>query len=395
MPFLPSVAQGLSSPSPGWHAWLLAVPLASVIYDVLSESALRQWMNEPAPEAGGPLEPVSFFRPLKRGVPDLRAKLATLLAASLPEDQFILGVEADSEEEAICEEVRRAHPQRAIAVVRCAGETAANPKIAKLAQMEAVARHPAWLLSDSEVIFPAGFLDGFRGEWQALGGAVLTAGYRFVNLRSWPQRCDALHVLLTLWPGLALVRRYGSVNFTLGACTLLRRDALAAVGGWSAFAGDLGEDQRLGAALRKAGWTIHLSRHVATLDSDAMDWRDYWRHQRRVAVTYRAANPAGFAGMFATYGPVWSLLCFLISPEPMFAVALLASVLFRLWRIRRMARALDFAAPGMVICFGIASVVEAFGWALSWFSARVWWSGRRWPVDFRGRLLPKRTPKRL
>ena len=147
----------------------------------------------------------TFFRPLKRGVPDLRGKLETLVATSLPEDQIILGVDAGSEEETLCEEFRRAYPERAIDVVRCLPDGAVNPKISKLVQMQSVAQHDAWLLSDSEVIFPPGFLEGFRREWQARGGTALTAAYRFVNLRSWPQRCDALGVLLALWPGLALV----------------------------------------------------------------------------------------------------------------------------------------------------------------------------------------------
>jgi ceramide glucosyltransferase len=370
----------------GAHWWFLAVPVMSVAYDVVCVGALRSWMQEPAERFDGDLEPVSFFRPLKRGVPDLRGKLEMLVSTTRAQDQIILGVELDSAEEAVCEEIRQEYPERDIAVARCVGGPAVNPKISKLVQMERVARHPAWLLSDSEVILPDGFLDAFRREWQVRGGAALTAGYRFVNLLSWPQRCDALHVLLTLWPGLALVRRYGQVSFTLGACTLLRRDALAAIGGWKAFGTDLGEDQRIGAALVGAGQKVHLSRHVATLDSDAMSWREYWRHQRRVAVTYRAGNPAGFAGMIVTYGPVWSLIALLICPGPGFGMVSLISLLVRVWRVGRTMRLVKFAVPGMVAVLGVTSLVEALCWAWSWFPTRVWWSGRWWRVDFRGRF---------
>lgn len=371
----------------GGHAWLLVVPLTSIIYDVISASALRRWMKEPAPQNEFSGAPVTFFRPLKRGVPRLREKLEMLLRASRAGDQILFGVDAGSEEEVACEEIRRAFSDRDVAVVRCEPGRAVNPKISKLVQMARLARHAAWLLSDSEVILPDGFLDALRAEWQAEAPAALTTAYRFVNLTSWPQRCDAMGVLLGLWPGIALVRGYGRVNFTLGACTLFRRDALAAIGGWEAFGGELAEDQRLGETLVQSGQRIRLSRQVATLDSDAMSWGDYWRHQRRVAITYRAANPAGFAGVLFTFGPVCGLLGFLMwwADPWVLAVASLA-ILSRAWRAGRSMCLLDFPVPGALCALGVASAVEALCWLLSWFSTRVWWSGRWWRVGFRGNL---------
>jgi ceramide glucosyltransferase len=349
-------------------------------------------MNEPETKGGEPLEPVTFFRPLKRGVPRLREKLEMLLAESQAEDQVLFGVDAGSEEETICEGMRRAFPERDVTVVPCEPGRAVNPKISKLVQMAPLARHASWLLSDSEMILSPGFLEALREEWQGGEIAALTTAYRFVNLASWPQRCDALGVLLGLWPGLSLMRRYGRVNFTLGACTLYRREALAHIGGWEAFGSDLAEDNRLGEALVKGGETIRLSRQLATLDSDPMSWRDYWRHQRRVAVTYRVANPAGFAGVALTFGPVWSIVCLLaFLPEPWFVLAASFTIVLRGWRVWKTARLLNFPVPGMAVAFWIASCVEVLCWALSWCSRRVWWSGRWWRVNSRGTLSPVKS----
>ena len=367
--------------------WLLVVPVASVIYDLVSAAALRRWVKEPVSLRESSGEPITFFRPLKRDVPRLREKLETLLQASRPSDQILFGVDAGSDEESACEVIRRAFPDRDVTVVRCDRRRAINPKISKLVQMAPQARHAAWLLSDSEVIFRAGFLDALRAEWQTEQPAALTTAYRFVNLTSWPQRCDAMGVLLGLWPGIALVRRYGQVSFTLGACTIFRRESLAAIGGWEAFGGELAEDQRLGEALTQKGQRIRLSQQVTTLDSDAMSRGDYWRHQRRVAITYRAANPAGFAGVVLTFGPVWSVLCLLVwwSEPWMLAVAFIA-MLSRTWRVWQSMRLLDFPVPGALVALGIASGIESLCWLLSWFSTRVWWSGRWWRVGFRGTL---------
>ncbi|MEP6672860.1 MAG: glycosyltransferase [Chthoniobacter sp.] len=376
---------------PGRNGWFLIVLGAGVLYDVLASIALRHWLRDPAPRCTDPIVPITFFRPLKRGVPRLREKLEALVASSLAGDQILFGVDPDTEEEALCAEVQRAFPQRDIAVVRCAPGAAVNPKISKVVQMEAPARHAAWLLSDSEVIFDPEFVDAFRREWQAEAGAALTAAYRFANTVSGPQCCDALAVLLGLWPGLALVRRFGDVKFTLGACTLVRRDGLAEVGGWRAFGDMLAEDHQLGAALAKAGQRIRLSRQIATLDSDAMSWTDYWRHQRRVAVTYRAASPVGFAGMVITQGLVWCLVaCLIWPPESSVLIVFSGAVLIRTWRLQGMAGALKFHFPWPWIWMGLppSSVMETVCWVLSWLSSRVWWSGRWWRVGIRGALSP-------
>ncbi|EDY16390.1 Glycosyltransferase probably involved in cell wall biogenesis-like protein [Chthoniobacter flavus Ellin428] len=389
----------MSVPEPGWHAWLLVVPLTSAIYDVLVDGALARWMSEPVAAGEIPPEPVTFFRPLKRGVPRLREKLEMLVQSSLVEDQVLLGVDPESEEETIGQEVRRAFPKRDIVVVRCQPGRAMNPKISKLVQMAPLARHASWLLSDSEMILSREFLGALRAEWQVEKVAALTTAYRFVNSQSWPQRCDALGVLLGLWPGISLVRRYGQVNFTLGACTLFQRAALQAIGGWSAFGNELAEDQRLGEALVRNGQRVRLSRQVSTLDCDTLSWRDYWRHQRRVAVTYRAANPAGFAGMLLTFGPVWSVACVLMvsteewmtgrwMPERWILAAAVVAIVMRGWIVHRAARLLQFSVPAMPVVLSIASVVEAACWLLSWFTRRVWWSGRWWRVGLRGTLSP-------
>ena len=302
-------------------------------------------------------------------------------------DQVLLGVEAGSAEEAIAEEVRQAFPAKQIRVIPCAPDRAVNPKISKLVQMELAARHDLWLLSDSEVMLDGPVLEALRREWRDGGGAVLTAGYRFTNLATWPQRCDAVAVLMGLWPGMAVVRRFKRVDFTLGACTLVRRTEVAEVGGWAAFGDFLAEDRQLGLALAAAGKKIRLSTQVVTLESDPMSWGDFWRHQRRVAVTYRVANPWGFAGMIFTHGSTLFVLLLVLSPSHHLAAAeALAAWLVRLLTIRLFDRWLAFRTPGFWPALLVMSVVEPLCWLLAWVWPRVQWAGKWWRVTRDGRL---------
>ena len=381
--------QGMTWPGSILGTALLLGVLASYFYPWIAGLLLSSWRREkPAREsASGELPPVTLLRPVKAGVPALREKLEALAGAMRPGDQLVLGADEGSEEMSACNGLRLAHPGREISAVSCRPGAALNPKISKLVQMAPHARHDRWILSDSETLIYAAWLDSFRREWLAGGADALTAGYRFLNLGTWPQRLDAAATLLTLWPGLAVRRCFGRLDFTLGACTGLRRQDVEAVGGWAAFGDFLAEDNRLGSALAKAGRTIRLSTEVATLDSDPLTWRDYWRHQRRVAVTYRVCNPAGFAAMICTNGFVASVLPTVYAASWVVCAAM--SQVIRWWMFRDLAKQLRFPIAWLFPVMLVASGVEIACWCAAWFDRRVWWAGRRWRVSRAGRLTPE------
>ena len=355
----------------------------SFLYAVAAHWCFERWGRE----CGGGVSDatVSFLRPLKGGVPELWEKLVLSARAMAAGDQIVLGVDAGGAEAALGERLRAAFPERDIVVVECAPGVALNPKISKLAQMSPHARHEHWVIADSEALLEAKFVAGFRAEWMASGADALTAGYRVCGARSWPQRLDAAAVLLTLWPGLAVLRACGPLKITLGACTGLRRGDLAGIGGWEMFGGELAEDNRLGAALAATGRTIRLSAHVVALECDGLGWRDWWRHQRRVAVTYRAGNPLGFAGSIVTHGELWCVLLGVAGVRGGWAMLAVA------WALRaalaaRMARRLDFSIPTLPPVVLLASLAASAAWLASWCARSVWWGGKWRRVTFRGRF---------
>ena len=325
--------------------------------------------------------PVTLWRAVKPGIPGLDRKLAALVQTSRADDQILLGAEAESPEFDACIALQRMYPDRDIVVARCEPDRAPNPKISKFLQMTPRARHAHWLLTDSEAILDGSFLEGFRNEWAASGADALTAGYRFTGSKNFRQILDVSPALLTLWPGLMLAAR---IDFTLGACVGVRAADVRAIGGWDTIANELAEDQRLGALLVQSGKTVRLSRHILTLDSDPLGWRDYLRHQHRGAVTYRAAAPAGtiglpllhtfaFAAMVPAFHPPWWKWAALI-----FAVRIAAAA--------TISRQLGFRIPLLALTAAVSATVESSMWLASWFSRSVWWSGRWRRVSWRGRL---------
>ena len=330
--------------------------------------------------------PVTWFRPLKAGVPDLREKLERFLEAVRDGDQVIIGLDPDSPVRALCESFSAKFGER-LEILDCLPGSAANPKISKLAQMARLARHELWIVVDSEVLMDRAFAEAFRNEWAISGAHVLTAGYRVAGTDTVPQRLDALSVLLTLWPGLEMVRMFGTIGFTLGACTALRRGDLTEVGGWSAFGDNLAEDHELGQRLTGTGRQVRLSHPVLTLDSDPMTWSQYWRHQVRVAATYRAATPAGAAGLIVTRGITAGFLLLLLHPGIESFILLLLAWGVRVALAMRMSRQISTLVPGLAWMVPLADMVETAAWVVGWFTNRVWWGGKWRPISWRGRLV--------
>jgi ceramide glucosyltransferase len=358
------------------------IALVSIAYWFLSLIWLRAFFEEGV-KGKVCTPPITFFRPLKAGVADLSAKLQAFLRETREEDQFLFGVEAGSVEARTCAELMRAFPTRDIAIIECKLGVALNPKIAKLLQMSPHARYDRWVVLDGEFVAEPGWLERFRCEWVRSEKDAFTAGYRFTGISTFLQALDAAPVLLTLWPGLGAVARTGQIGFMLGAVMALKRSDLETIGGWERFSEELAEDNRLGAALAGAGKKVGLSREVATLASDSLTWRDYWRHQRRIAVTYRICNPAGFAGMICTHGVSFAFLLVLLrfwSPAAWLLLGITLSC--RLWTVKRLGVLLRWRFVALMPATLLASMIETICWACAWLSTSIWWAGSPWRIRF-------------
>jgi len=385
---------------------LLLLPVFfSLVYWGVSCGLLVWWVvrgrqRQRQREAGTPLEPVLLLRPVKRGVPGLEGKVRVLVASARPGDRLLFAV-SDGEDLRVCEAAcREASPGvSAQAVEVSPPEGGSNPKIAKLMRLMEAAGPDAperIIVTDSEALLEPGWLDGFRAEWERSGADAITAGYRFVGARRWPQQLDQLPALLTLWPGLIVsltaARGQGKgLALTLGACTGVRRGDLEAVGGWEALLPYLAEDHRLGEQLAAAGKRVKLADRVLTLDADPMGWADWMRHQHRVAVTYRVCQPAGVLGMVLTHGVSWALLFALYRwTSPGAWLLLLTVIAARVAGASFQARLLGFPLPRRSVrrvgAITAASLAETFFWLAAWLPLPVRWGARSYRLGKGGKL---------
>jgi hypothetical protein len=116
-----------------------------------------------------------------------------------------------------------------------------------------------------------------------------------------------------------------------------------------------------------------------------MTWREYLRHQHRVAVTYRAATPAGALGLPVLHTLGFAALAVALH-LPFWKWALLV-VLARIATAAAFSRMLKFQIPMLPIAVVKSAIIESAMWLLAWLPSRVWWAGRWRRVGWRGRLV--------
>lgn len=161
---------------------------------------------------------------------------------------------------AVIERVRAAHPRAPLRVV-VGGDPRferGNRKVARLIAAAAVASGDLLFISDSNVrtepddvaLTVAAFDDPRIGcvsnLFTGAGGETFGASI------------EALHLLSFVVPGNVLAAA-ARVPCVVGKSMAISREALAAAGGFEAFANVLAEDQALGLAVQRAGFAVMLS----------------------------------------------------------------------------------------------------------------------------------------
>ena len=374
---------------PGWIA-VAGIGIFSGAFYLGTSFLLRRWLggtttvashlsdgekHKSAPTEQRPPNchgPVTFFRPIKKGEPGLRKNLEVFLAAICSGDQVIFSATAP-EELRLCEDLAAGHPGLDIACLRAVEKIHRNPKINKLAQMEPLATHDRWIVLDSDAMPDRRFLQEFRAEWQAEKSDAVSAPYAFQPARTLPARLDALGTALALWPGVALLRSTGHLDFLTGACMGVKASALRKLGGWKCLGDSLADDHELGRIISRAGGRVDISDSVLALEVPDLTLTEWILHQHRAFVTFRLCNPAGSLGIPLTHGVGISFLFALLNPLCPGRWLLHMGLLF----LRAKSANSLPGSPNKLREIWLVSLLEPFFWLLSWLPLPVWW-GAKW-----------------
>lgn len=354
----------------GWTA-VAGIGVFSAGFYLVTALLLRRWLGAATALPDPPFEPVTFFRPLKSGDPGLLRNLEVFLSAIEPEDQVIFCASGENEFR-LCEKLASDRPALEIISLRAIEGVHRNPKVNKLARMEDYATRTRWIVLDSDTLADRPFLQAFRSEWQRHQADAFSAPYRFQAGHSHPSRLDALGTALGLWPGVALLRSTGRLDFLLGACMGVKASALRKLGGWKILGEALADDHELGLLIKRAGGTVGIGGTVLTLQAPELTWIEWILHQHRVSVTFRLCNPSGSLGIPLTHGVGLSFLLALFRPRSPSRWLLHLSLLL----VRHLSAGSLPDRKSSLSDLWLVSLCEPLFWALSWLPLPIRWGGK-------------------
>jgi ceramide glucosyltransferase len=271
---------------------------------------------------------ISLLKPLKGCDATTPASLQSWFSQNYSgQTQILFGV-ADSNDPVckIVQEIIAKNPTRDAQLVVCEKLIGANAKVAKLARLEKLAKHDLILVSDADVRVPPDFLanivaplrdEGRAGSPRPADGAhgvtrptvgLVNCFYRIANPSTTAMQWEAVAINADFWSQVLQSQSLKPLDFALGAAILVRREALAEIGGFPSLADCLADDYQLGHRLAKNGHRISICPVVAECWDAPMNWRDVWKHQLRWARTIRVCQPLPYFFSILSNATLWPLL---------------------------------------------------------------------------------------
>ncbi len=255
-------------------------------------------------------EPVTILKPLHGGEP----RLAECLTSFCVQDyaapvQIIFGLQDGSDPAlAIAKSLKEKFPGLDIGITVDATAHGANAKVSNLINMNASAKHDILIAVDSDILAPPDYLEQVAALLQKPGvGGVSVLYYGELAGPVWSRFGAAwinTHFLPSVMVGMAL----GMAKPCFGSTIALKRQALERIGGFEAFADQLADDYAIGAAVRKAGFTLEIGPSAVGHVCHEESFRDLLRHQLRWARTIRSIDLPGYLGSLVSHPFAWALL---------------------------------------------------------------------------------------
>jgi ceramide glucosyltransferase len=387
----------------GMMHWLssgtLLMAVAGCGYLVVAIVVVKRFVRMPSSVVPTSAPGVTILKPLYGDEPGLFDNLASFCTQSYPGPvQIIFGVkDATDPATGVVERLRQAYPGSALELVVDATVHGSNGKVSNLINMAKRVRHDVIVLSDSDIRVTPDYLRNVVSSLAAPGVGAVTCLYHGVALDGAWSRVFALGVDAQFLPNVLVGLALGRAQPCFGSTIALRRETLAAIGGFAAFADILADDYAIGEAVRARGLTVAIPpfavAHVGGPDSPG----GVWRHELRWARTILSLDRAGYAGSAVAHPLPWALVAAVLGAAsgtlaPALALVIAAAA-GRVALVQHIGRAFGFR-PQSYWLVPARDLLSMAVFVASFFGRGVDWKGRRFRFEADGTLLPQgRSPK--
>jgi ceramide glucosyltransferase len=229
------------------------------------------------------------------------------------EVQILFGVvSAEDPVCAIVKKLQQEFPNRDVQLEIISTLIGANAKVSKLAELEKVAKHEIFVVSDADVRVPADFLANAVAPLRDSAVGLVNCFYQLANPSTLAMQWEAIAMNADFWSQVLQSQTLKPLDFALGAVMLTRRALVAEMGGFKSLADCLADDYQLGNRIAKRGHRIVLSPIVVECWDPPMNWRAVWKHQLRWARTIRVCQPVPYFFSILSNAGLWGMVCFVI-----------------------------------------------------------------------------------
>ncbi len=368
------------------------VILPALIYSLISLRCAANYFRLRRPAASGfPCPGVSILKPVKGMDAESYANFASFCTQQYPGELQILFTAA-SPDDPVIQVVKRLmadFPDHDITLSINPALHGPNYKVSNLINVFPQARHDIIIVCDSDVRVPPEYLQSVTGHFSDPQVGLATSLYRTSRVHGSATALEATGFTAEMIPNVLVARQLEGLTFALGASMAVRREALAAIGGFGALVDYLADDYQLGNKVHGAGWRIALDPCFVESVIKPESLTAVLSRQLRWARTMRVSRPGGYLAAGITLPFPAALLALLLAPTPasgvaaaalLYGVRLIVCTLFS----RRFVR--DGLFPRWLWLLPLRDMFSFSTWALSFLGNHVEWRGCRFVLKPGGKI---------
>jgi ceramide glucosyltransferase len=286
-----------------------AVFLGLAIVGVLRFRSEAQEQAKAAPDDEH-LPPVSVLKPVHGLEAQLKENIESFFRQDYPDYEILFAAdEADDAALEVVREVSARYPHIRTRVL-ITGTPWPNPVVYSFHCMAEAAAHDILVTTDSDVEVDPQYLREIVPPLLDPQVGMVTCAYRGKNAAGFFSGLTAIGMSVEMTAGVLVANLLEGMKFGLGPTTVVRRDALASIGGYTALKDYIAYDFAIGNLIVEAGYRVVLSRYVINHVVNQASFRRMWQNQLRWAQTTRYSRPKGHFGSGLIFAIPYGLLGF-------------------------------------------------------------------------------------
>jgi ceramide glucosyltransferase len=283
--------------------------LGLVLWGVLRfhREGRRQMRSIPADPQ---LPPVSVLKPVHGLEAQLKQNIESFFRQDYPNYEILFAAdEADDPALEVVREVCARYPHIRTHIL-VTGTPWPNPVVYSFHCMAEAATHEILVTTDSDVEVGTGYLREVVPPLLDPQVGMVTCVYRGKNAAGFFSGLTAIGMSVEMTAGVLVANLLEGMKFGLGPSTVVRKDSLATIGGYTALRDYIAYDFAIGNLIAKAGYRVVLSGHIIDHLVNQKSFRHMWQNQLRWAQTTRYSRPWGHLGSGLVFAMPYGLLGF-------------------------------------------------------------------------------------